>query len=238
MSREVVKEVFIAAPSDVVWKALTDAAELTQWFSVDARVTPGAGGAIWVSWGDGAAGEAPITAWEPDRHFQWTESRGPVKIAIDFHLQSKDGGTVVRLVQSGFSDGPEWDNEFHMVDAGWTYFTAHLQWYLEHHRGIRRDLIGFRDKAVMSTRDAFDRLLTVAAGFDTTQIVDRPATCQAAFTIPSLNNAILFIEIEPGTDTVRGGFWLSTYGLPADTLAELRATITRAYNAALNLKGA
>lgn len=54
MSREVVKESFIAAEPDEVWQALTDARELTRWFPVEARVEPGLGGSIWLSWGEGA----------------------------------------------------------------------------------------------------------------------------------------------------------------------------------------
>lgn len=235
MSREVVKEVTIQAPVDAVWQALTDARELTQWFPLNARVTPGVGGSIWISWGEGAEGEAPITAWEPNRHFQWTESRGPVKIAIDFHLETREGATVVRLVQSGFGDGPEWDDEFHMVEGGWSYFMTHLQWYLEHHRGIPRGVIGFRDRVALSRADAFTRLLSLTNEPATTPVVMKPATCQAAFVIPSLNDAILFIEIEPGADMVRAGFWLSTYGLTPDALESLRARYTTLYHSALGL---
>lgn len=237
MSREVVKEVFIQAPTDVVWRALTEADELTRWFPVEARVTPGVGGSIWISWGEGASGEAPITAWEPNRHFQWTEHRGPVKIAIDFHLETRDGGTVVRLVQSGFGEGAAFDDEFHMVDTGWAYFTWHLRWYLERHRGVPRDLIGFRTRVPMSKADAFTRLRQLVANLGAVVFVESPATCQAGFTIASLNDAILFIEIEPGPRAVRAGFWLSTYGLPTEALTDLRARITQGYNAALGLSG-
>lgn len=237
MSREVVKEVFINAPADVVWKALTDARELTQWFSVDAKVAPGVGGSVWVSWGEGAAGETPITAWEPNRHFQWTETRGPVKIAVDFHLETRDGGTVLRLVQSGFGDGPEWDDEFHMVEGGWSYFTTHLQFYLERHRDVRRDLIGLRARAALTREEAFARLVALTNGLDATPVVYKAATCQAAFLIPSLNDAILFIEIEPGAETVGGGFWLSTYGLGDARFATVRSQFTAAYDAALGLGG-
>lgn len=235
MSREVVKEVTIQAPVDVVWRALTEARELTQWFPIKARVTPGVGGSIWISWGDGAEGEAPITGWEPNRHFQWTESRGPVKIAIDFHLETRDGATVVRLVQSGFGDGPEWDDEFHMVEGGWSYFMAHLQWYLERHRGVTREMIGFRDRVALSRTEAFTRLLTLTDDLITTPVVVKTATCQAAFTIPSLNDAILFIEIEPGAEMVRAGFWLSTYGYAPDAFESLRARFTTLYHSALGI---
>lgn len=33
-----------------VWRALTEAEELTRWFPLQARVTPGEGGEIWMSW--------------------------------------------------------------------------------------------------------------------------------------------------------------------------------------------
>jgi len=234
MSRSVVKEVFIAAPPDVVWQALTDARELERWFPVEARVEPGLGGTIWISWGDGAAGEAPITAWEPGRRFEWTESRGPVKLAVDFQLEPRDNGTVVRLVQSGFGDGPEWDDEFHMVTGGWAYFMTHLQWYLERHRGVPRQLIGRRDKVPLRKADAFARLLTLVADLETTPVVMSPATGQAGFTIAALNDAILFIEIEPGKDSSRAGFWLSTYGL-GERFRSVQAHLNAAYDSALGL---
>src|SRR5262245_39907019 len=159
MSRELKKEVLIDAPIDVVWRALTEADELTNWFPVHARVEPGPGGSIWISWGEGVEGKAPITAWEPNRRFQWTEDRGPTKLAVDFHLEARGGKTLVRLVQSGFGAGSDWDDEFHMVDGGWSYFLAHLRWYLERHRGVRRDVLGLRERVAFSRADAFARLL-------------------------------------------------------------------------------
>ncbi len=233
MSREVVKEVFVDAPPDVVWRALTDAEELVRWFPLEARVTPGVGGSIWISWGEGAAGEAPITAWEPNRRLQWTESRGAHRIAIDFHLDGRDGGTVVRLVQSGFGDGPEWDGEYHMVDGGWTYFMTHLKWYLEHHRGTPRQVTGLREASSLPAAEAFARLQRLLTWADAQCFVHRPATNQAGYTIPSLNDAILFIEIEPGVPTVRAGFWLSTYGLSEAQLAGIREHLTPAYRDAI-----
>lgn len=234
MSREVVKEAVIAATPDEVWRALTDARELTRWFPVEARVEPGLGGSIWLSWGEGAGGEAPITAWEPGRRLQWTETRGPVKVAVDFHLEAGRGGTIVRVVQSGFGDGPEWDDEFHMVTGGWAYFIAHLKWYLERHHGVSRDLVGLREKVNLAPGDAFTRLLAITDGLDATAVVNSPATGQAGFTIASLNDAILFIEIEPGKEWCRGGFWLSTYGL-GEQFAGVRHQFTKAYRSALEL---
>src|SRR5688572_30253431 len=66
-TRNIVQEIEIDAPVEAVWKALTDAQELTGWLCEEARVTPNEGGSFWVSWGEGQAGESRIESWEPGR---------------------------------------------------------------------------------------------------------------------------------------------------------------------------
>jgi uncharacterized protein YndB with AHSA1/START domain len=44
-------EIEVAAPVEAVSKALTDAAELSRWFPLEAEVKPGVGGTIRLSWG-------------------------------------------------------------------------------------------------------------------------------------------------------------------------------------------
>lgn len=237
MSRSVIEEVVIDATPDDVWRAITEGEGLRRWFPVDARVTPGLGGTIWLSWGEGMSGEAPITAWEPGRHLQWTEDRGPVKMAVDFHISTRDGQTVVRLVQSGFGDGPEWDGEFHMVSGGWAYFLANLAWYLTHHNGTPRDLLGYREPTALSRDAAYSSLCTLARQLGGVPFMERPETGQAGFRLAGLNQSLLFVEIEPGSPHVRGGFWLSTYGLTPDRLETLRTDIDAAYRRALAEEG-
>ena len=259
MSRAIRKEVAIDAPPEAVWRALTEAEELKRWFPLDARVEPGPGGSIWISWGSDAEGKAPITAWEPTRHFQWTEERGPVKLAIDFHIDTQGGKTVVRLVQSGFGAGPDWDDEFHMVDGGWAYFVQHLRWYLERHRGLSRDVISFRERVPLSRTDAFSRLtgpqgfskrgalsaadagqvfsdLTAAGDAISGTVVARSnGTGQMGFTIAEANDAILFLEMEPDPNGCRAGFWLSTYGLEPTKIDALREGYGKLYRDALGI---
>lgn len=257
MSRRIVKEVFVKAPPDAVWRALTDAEELTRWFPVDARVQPGPGGSVWLSWGGGVEGTAPITAWEPNRRLEWTETRGAVKLAVDFRLEARSGGTVVRLVNSGFGAGSDWDDEFHMTDGGWSYFTQHLRWYLERHAGKPRDLIAFRERVTLTRAEAFlrltgplglsanDRLASTPLGgdYDTTTargdrisgtiIATSPDTWQLGLSIRELADAILFLEMEPDAGGARPGFWLSTYGLAPDGIARAREQFEALYRTAL-----
>ena len=57
----------LAATPAEVWRALTEAEELVRWFPLQARVTPGAGGTMFWSWGDTGDWETRIDAWEPGR---------------------------------------------------------------------------------------------------------------------------------------------------------------------------
>ena len=235
--REIVKEVTVRATPDVVWRAITDAEELRRWFPIDARVQPGVGGSIWVSWGEGAEAEAPITGWDPPRHLQWTQDRGPVKLFVDFHIEAAAGGsTVVRLVQSGFGDGPEWDDEFHMTDGGWTYFMAHLGWYINRHHGVPRDVLALREPVTLSRGEAFARLThEFENGGSAPALAESRNTQQLALRLPALNDGVLFLEMEPHPDGCRAGFYLSTYGLSPDRLKTARNDFETRYRRALDL---
>jgi uncharacterized protein YndB with AHSA1/START domain len=54
----------------MVWQALTDACELERWFPLEARVTPGEGGSIYMSWKNEYTGESSILVWEPLHHLR------------------------------------------------------------------------------------------------------------------------------------------------------------------------
>lgn len=258
MSRTIEMEVFVAAPADVVWRAISDADQLARWFPVEARVEPGVGGSIWLSWGGGAEGTAPISHWEPNRHLGWTEARGAIKIAVDFHLEPRGEGTVVRLVHSGFGAGSEWDDEFHMTTGGWSYFLENLRWYVERHRDMPREMISFREVSSESRPAALAALtgprglggipidelrpgctyaVTAADGerISGTVLAASPATGQFGVTIAELGDALLFLEMEPHPAGARAGFWLSLYGQPPHVAARARNRFGGLYSRALGL---
>lgn len=68
--RTVERTLVIDAPAAAVWKALTDAMELTRWFPMRARVTPGPGGAIHMHWDETYDAESRIDIWEPGRRLR------------------------------------------------------------------------------------------------------------------------------------------------------------------------
>lgn len=219
-----------ASPDDV-WKALTTSEGLKRWFPLDARVEPGAEGSVWLSWGPGCEGEAPVHIWDEPRRFGWTESYGndaegrPVQVAVDFHIEGRDGGTVVRLVQSGLSASSDWDEMYDALKDGWTYFMFNLAYHFEAHGGRDRRLVWKRHPTSLSRDQVWDRLtkgdlvgdgIVLGTGHGATTVSRRDRHHFAA-TLPELNDSVWFVEVEGA----HVGFWLSVYdatGLDPDSL--------------------
>lgn len=248
--RSIEVEVTVDAPPREVWEALTTGAGLRRWFPLDARVEPGEGGEVWLSWGPGMEASAPIHIWDPPRRFGWSETYGedeagrPVKVAVDFHVEGRGGMTVVRVTQSGFSASAEWDDMYDAIQDGWRYFLFNLGFWFREHRGIDRDMVWRRFATDLSRDAVWDRLTSggmvrldgdadgaaPAAGAPLTISLDRPlpGTIVSArpghhlvAELPELERSLLFVELE-GKHV---GVWLGTYGLPATRVAALQSAL-------------
>jgi uncharacterized protein YndB with AHSA1/START domain len=154
------RELTLDAPVDAVWLALTDAEELVRWFPLDARVTPGPGGAIWLSWEDHYSAESRIDLWEPGRRLRVAfPAHRPLHLATDYYLEGRGGQTVLRVVTSGFGDDAAWDAMYGGVSRGWTFELRSLRHYLERHRGQNREVAWARHHPFAgSVTDAWRRL--------------------------------------------------------------------------------
>jgi len=231
------KEIEIAASAAAVWQALTDAEELARWFPLSARVTPGAGGSIFVSWGPEAEGEGRIDGWEPQQLLR-IEQGGPAgSVTVEWKLEQRGGKTLVRLVQSGFSDGSAWADEyFASTDYGWVFMLTNLRHYLERHAGTPRHVAWPRQKVTLSREEAYRRLaapgglfregaggLTAGNEYMLEASTGENFEGQVEFVQPPrgfclsvrhLNDALFWVTIEgiPGEHEVQ--LWLSTYGVP------------------------
>src|SRR5215471_15579426 len=69
-TRSQTHEIEIDAPIEAVWKAISEAEEITRWFCEEARVIPGEGGSYWISWGEGQGAESRIDVWDPPRRLR------------------------------------------------------------------------------------------------------------------------------------------------------------------------
>jgi uncharacterized protein YndB with AHSA1/START domain len=237
--RKVEAEITISADADTVWRALTDGEEMKRWFSVDARVTPGDGGKVWMSWGEGMDWETPIVLWEAGRHLR-TVDPAPSTLAVDYYVEARGGETVVRIVHSGFA-ADAWDDELDTMEGGWRAFLATLRNYLENHRGEPRALAYFRHPVVpLERKDAFPRIL---AALGVPQVAQGERFQGEIFTgvadvsmppinfsgpLENWNRGFLMVEVEPGRGQCRPSVWVSLYGSAAAEAPALQQRLTEA----------
>jgi uncharacterized protein YndB with AHSA1/START domain len=150
------KEIEIAAPIEEVWSALTDSKKLANWFPLEARVTPGRDGKMFVSWEPDFEGEATIVQWEPGKKFAYEQ---PMAL-VEFTLEARGGKTLVRLVQSGFFTGADWENEwFDSTNYGWEFMLISLRELLERHRGEERKVAWPRYSVALARQVVYHKLL-------------------------------------------------------------------------------
>jgi uncharacterized protein YndB with AHSA1/START domain len=164
-------------------------------------------------------------------------------LVVDWYLETRGGKTIVRLVNSGFGESSEWDDSFNATDAGWRYFLFNLKQYLERHSGTPRVMVSERRKSPVTREILWTRLVgdvglalapsgaeqipsVAAITLDgerlpvVVELANPPGHLWLRF--PSLNDALMLVEAEPGRDSFHCGLWLSTYGLPESRVSFLR----------------
>lgn len=145
-TRSIARELFIDAPPERVWDAFTSAEHIVNWFAIRSESKPGVGGYIGLSWDmkDSEPGRCEITAWEENEHVKmsWRLSRaGERDLPVEVWLERKAGGTLLRLVHSGFLSDASWDDEFDSHGRGWSYELRSLKYYVEREFGRARNFV-------------------------------------------------------------------------------------------------
>lgn len=228
------KQVELDASVSEVWKALTDPAALVNWFPLEARVAPGVGGQIFLSWGPDCEGQAEIVRWEPEKCLA---SREPHAL-IEWTLEARGAKTVVRVVQSGFSTGADWEDEwFESSQYGWGFMLLSLQWALDRHPGRKRMVAWPRQKTTLSRAETYRRVLRPGAlfagdvpgaletgqGYTLATATGETYTGTVEFSsdlrgfclsVRELNDALFWLTIEGSPGNVELQIWLSAFDLP------------------------
>jgi uncharacterized protein YndB with AHSA1/START domain len=120
-----------------VWRAIATGPGISSWY-VPHRVEERTGGAATASFGPGPEMqiEGRVAAWEPPRRIVFDKGEDAGGLAFEWLVEAKDGGTcVVRLVNTGFGEGGEWDDQYDAMTEGWKLFLFNLRMHLEHFRG-------------------------------------------------------------------------------------------------------
>jgi uncharacterized protein YndB with AHSA1/START domain len=141
---EIKTSVFIRAPLEKVWTALTTAQGVDGWWGTrGSEVDLRPGGKIILRWRDWGAERDMNTDREcivvevhaPRRLvYRWGEPAAPMT-TVEYELEERDGGTLLRVREHGFAPTTKGRSAFEGNSLGWGQSVILVKFYVEH--GIR-----------------------------------------------------------------------------------------------------
>ena len=131
--RTVRKEIQIAARPEDVWNAWASSTGIARWFVDRADGDMRSGATVrWIFEHFGYDLPIEVFEAEPGRYLAFGGDAPDRPPALQEVFVTGEGGTtLLRLANSGFLDGAEWDEEYEGVDSGWAMALATLKYVLE-----------------------------------------------------------------------------------------------------------
>lgn len=133
--RRIEQEIEVPGTISEVWAAIATGPGISSWF-VPTTVEERTGGEADMDFGQGLGVEpTDVEVWEPPRRVVF-RSRGERALAYEWLIEPTGGDAcVVKLVNSGFGAGDDWDAELSAMSQGWRIFLQSLCLHLTHFRG-------------------------------------------------------------------------------------------------------
>ena len=179
-----------------------------------------------------------VAAWEPPHRVVFDGGDGVEGLAFEWTVEARDGGTcIVRLVNSGFGNGDEWDDQYDAMTEGWKMFLTNLRLHLTHFAGRTATTslpgavwpgpsdtawallrAGLGIPAETSAGDRFDVQSAVAPSLG--GIVADVAPTRITLLVDNPAPGTAFIAAEAMGDVVQVSVWSYLYGTEADAAIE------------------
>ena len=148
MTDRIERTIELKAPVSRVWKALTDHEEFGKWFRVrlETPFVPGqvTRGQMAYAGYEHLRWEAVVQKMEPERLFSFTwhpyavdpdkDYSAEPPTLVEFTLEAIPGGTLLRIVESGFDKLPSGrrDEAMRNNGRGWSIQSENIAQYVEH----------------------------------------------------------------------------------------------------------
>ncbi|MEZ5375942.1 MAG: SRPBCC domain-containing protein [Acidimicrobiales bacterium] len=135
--RSIELEVDVVGTPEEVWRAIATGPGISSWY-VPHVVEEREGGAATASFGPEPEMQIPgrVRVWEPLRRIVFDGGDADEGLAFEWLVEARDSGScVVRLVNTGFATGEEWDDHYNGMTEGWKLFLSNLQLHLAHFGG-------------------------------------------------------------------------------------------------------
>lgn len=125
-------EIEVPGSPEEVWQAVATGPGVSSWY-VPHRIEEREGGAAEASFGPGMEAKGRVAAWEPPRRFTIAGEPDGEGLVFEWTIEPRDVGVcVVRLRNSGFEDGDDWDARYQAMAGGWEIFLTNLRLHLEY----------------------------------------------------------------------------------------------------------
>jgi len=140
---DIQQRTFINVPPEKVYDTITSGDGWNAFFTHSTEIDPRPGGEMWFRWKD----------WGPDKYtnnskckvrktdrptlfeFEWYPAGGEITTVIRFQLEPSDGGTIVTVTESGYTDSDRARAAILSCASGWGEAVTLLKFWLEH--GVR-----------------------------------------------------------------------------------------------------
>jgi uncharacterized protein YndB with AHSA1/START domain len=160
--RSIELEIEVPGTPEEVWAAIATGPGISSWY-VPHVVEERDGGSAMASFGDAPEMQIPgrVAAWEPPHRVVFDGGEADAGLAFEWLVEARDGGTcILRLVNSGFGDDGEWDDQYDGMTEGWQLFLFNLQLHCRHFLG--RDAVSMLPMGAtsLSREDAWAKLCT------------------------------------------------------------------------------
>lgn len=237
--RSIELEIEVPGTPEEVWQAIATGPGISSWY-VPHQVEERTDGTASARFGPGPEMEVPgrVAAWEPPHRVVFDGGEGVGGMAFEWLVEARDGGScVVRLVNSGFGSGDDWDAQYDGMTDGWVMFLLNLKLHLEHFGGQAARAV-IPSATWTSSRDDAWSTLTGALGIPSSPAagqridVDVPNTPALGGTVVDTTPwriTLLLDKPSPGTallaaegmgDQVSVSIWSYLYGPDGATAAE------------------
>ncbi len=130
--RSIEKEIFVAVSPERAFRAFVDTDDLEHWFAIKAEIDARPGGDWTMTWSSMAATGTIVEIDPPRLLVMETVNEPPFgNTILRFEFTPESDGTLVRLINSGFGTGDDWDAYHDGVNSGWGDALRDLKRWLE-----------------------------------------------------------------------------------------------------------
>ncbi|MEM8618448.1 MAG: SRPBCC domain-containing protein [Actinomycetota bacterium] len=235
--RSIELSIEVPGTPEAVWEAIATGPGITSWY-VPHRVEPRIGGTMSASFGPGMDVTGTVDEWSPPERVRFGPGADGPGLAFEWTIEANDDRSTctVRLVNSGFGSGADWDDQYDGMTEGWRLFLANLHAHLTNFAGQQATASLPMAMWHGPAPDAWDRL-TTELGLPQTPTVGEYVVADAGHGLQLGGNVLsthpthLFLLIDrpcPGTafaavegtgDIVSVSIWSYLYGEPGTAAA-------------------